>query len=321
MENRRTAALRIRRSPALAFALLEDGKVAAYFGRRAVAATGFQDYPAEELKDELSEDPEELAIDIFENPEAAHSEDWAHVPPDFQEGMVRFYCHTSPHLIVSLGGREILRYKLPMGRTIIGRDPTNDLTIDNLSVSRRHAVIEMADCVCTIEDAGSSNGTFVGGRRIKEAAPLADGDEATIGKHALRYVARALISSIGSPASEGIDKTVYMRAPQFSDKDATSSMPMLTMGGQSSVVRRSPFIIGSDPGCDLALKGPGIRANHAVLTRDAGGQVSISHCGGLLSATRVNGRKVRTAPLQNGDQIQIGSMLLRFLVRQRFGQT
>ena len=75
-----------------------------------------------------------------------------------------------------------------IGRDIerIGRDVDNDVVLDDLLVSRRHAELHHArDGVCTIIDLGSHNGTFVNGRRV-ERAHLGPRDVVTIGGQRLR---------------------------------------------------------------------------------------------------------------------------------------
>ncbi len=62
----------------------------------------------------------------------------------------------------------------------IGRDPDNDLVLDDRRVSRRHAEIRLRLGRYTLYDLQSTNGTFVNGRRVAEIA-LSDGDRLTIG--------------------------------------------------------------------------------------------------------------------------------------------
>ena len=62
--------------------------------------------------------------------------------------------------------------KLPF---MIGRDEACDLPIASNRVSREHAVIERNGNAYRVQDLGSTNGTFVNGRRVDEA-PLGDGD-------------------------------------------------------------------------------------------------------------------------------------------------
>ena len=75
-------------------------------------------------------------------------------------------------------GREI---SLSEGENVLGRDRAAIAWIDAFSVSRRHARITVAGDDATIEDLGSKNGTFVGGRPVEARQPLRDGDEIRIG--------------------------------------------------------------------------------------------------------------------------------------------
>jgi pSer/pThr/pTyr-binding forkhead associated (FHA) protein len=50
------------------------------------------------------------------------------------------------------------------------------------TVSRRHARILVAGAAATLEDLGSKNGTFLGGRRLDSPSPVSDGDEIRLGR-------------------------------------------------------------------------------------------------------------------------------------------
>ncbi|MGH2452004.1 MAG: FhaA domain-containing protein, partial [Candidatus Limnocylindria bacterium] len=62
----------------------------------------------------------------------------------------------------------------------IGRDPDNDLVLDDRRVSRRHAEVRLRLGRYTLYDLQSTNGTFVNGRRIAEMV-LSDGDRISVG--------------------------------------------------------------------------------------------------------------------------------------------
>ncbi len=85
---------------------------------------------------------------------------------------------------VSAGGKT---YELRPGRNLIGRELDCAIVIDSPSVSRYHAVIEVAGPVAMIEDLGSKNGTFVRAHRITAAVELRDRDEIEIGRTLLRF--------------------------------------------------------------------------------------------------------------------------------------
>jgi len=66
-------------------------------------------------------------------------------------------------------------------RFSIGRTPENDLTIEDPSLSRRHALIETIEGRFNLSDCGSSNGTFINGRQITAPTQLDDWDVLTFG--------------------------------------------------------------------------------------------------------------------------------------------
>jgi len=68
----------------------------------------------------------------------------------------------------------------------IGRDPQNDVVLDDRRVSRKHAEIRLRLGRFTLYDLQSTNGTYVNGRRVAEIV-LSDGDRLSIGGVELLY--------------------------------------------------------------------------------------------------------------------------------------
>jgi FHA domain-containing protein/zinc ribbon protein len=93
-------------------------------------------------------------------------------------------------VVRSGGGRQGETFPLEGDRIEIGRSPEADVFLDDVTVSRSHAVLSRGDDGYTIEDRGSLNGTYVNRRRV-ERAKLEDGDEVQIGKYRLAFLSRA----------------------------------------------------------------------------------------------------------------------------------
>jgi DNA-binding winged helix-turn-helix (wHTH) protein len=84
------------------------------------------------------------------------------------------------------------RCELREGETVLGRDQQATISVDALSVSRRHARIVLDGAVATLEDLGSRNGTFVGTHRIDEPVTLSDGDVIRLGS--VSFTFRSLLA-------------------------------------------------------------------------------------------------------------------------------
>ena len=94
-----------------------------------------------------------------------------------------------PALVVRAGGgRAGESFKPTADRTRIGRSPDCEIFLDDVTVSRNHAVLVRADGKFTVEDQGSLNGTFVNRKRI-DSAQLEEGDEVQIGKYRMTFIA------------------------------------------------------------------------------------------------------------------------------------
>jgi len=92
-------------------------------------------------------------------------------------------------LIVRAGAQAGARFSLEEPVTRLGRHPDSEISLDDITVSRRHAEIERTPEGHVVSDAGSLNGTYVNQERI-ERMLLRHGDELQIGKFRLVYFER-----------------------------------------------------------------------------------------------------------------------------------
>jgi hypothetical protein len=92
-------------------------------------------------------------------------------------------------VIRSGGGRSGESFSLDKERMSIGRTPDAPIFLDDVTVSRNHALLVRRRDGHYIDDLGSLNGTYVNRKRI-ESHLLSDGDEIQVGKFKLSFLER-----------------------------------------------------------------------------------------------------------------------------------
>ena len=212
-------------------------------------------------------------------------------------------------LLVRLGDRVVFQMPIVKDVTSVGRSSSNDLALDNLSVSRKHAMVLRAEGRLVVMDLGSENGILLRGQKV-ERAVLSPGDEVTIGKYTLVWPRHGVGSSVpvagpfGGVASDE-DETVFMsmKPPETA---------MLVHGSRMLKMTGAMLRIGSDPKADLSLKGLLIAAEHARITREKNGTHRLKQVAGMRKL-RVNGKPVTDAVLADGDVITLAGHEIRFV--------
>ena len=90
-------------------------------------------------------------------------------------------------LVVIYGQAIGQKFVLKPGEILIGRSSQAAIQIDHESVSRRHAKVSFADIGVTMQDLGSTNGTYVNDEPITERV-LSNGDLIKVGRTILKYL-------------------------------------------------------------------------------------------------------------------------------------
>ncbi|MGH8472373.1 MAG: FHA domain-containing protein, partial [Gammaproteobacteria bacterium] len=90
-------------------------------------------------------------------------------------------------LVLSLGGAFQAEFPLNKERMTIGRKPDNDVQVDNLAISGKHALIITILDDSFVEDLGSTNGTYINGKAVKKQL-LTHNDTVEIGKYKIKYL-------------------------------------------------------------------------------------------------------------------------------------
>ena len=92
-----------------------------------------------------------------------------------------------PLLVVRKGPEVGERFYLDRPRLSIGRDPDSDIFLNDITVSRTHAILELDQGVVTVTDAGSLNGVYVDGVTVDRAV-LRNGDQLQIGRFQMVFL-------------------------------------------------------------------------------------------------------------------------------------
>ncbi|HEU4534524.1 MAG TPA: FHA domain-containing protein, partial [Polyangiaceae bacterium] len=115
-----------------------------------------------------------------------------------------------PHLIVRQPDRVAFSVELREGISV-GRHEQNAIVLDDAKVSRQHASFRSARGRWSVQDLGSTHGTFVNGVRVVGARELLDGDRVQVGQVLLAFVesddrASELVhqkTAAGAPSRDG----------------------------------------------------------------------------------------------------------------------
>ena len=91
-----------------------------------------------------------------------------------------------PTLSILKGPQTGATFVLDSAEITIGRDPSSSVFLNDMTVSRRHAVLHVNGNSAVIEDLGSLNGTWVDGAIVK-TAPIVDGSTIQVGTFRMVY--------------------------------------------------------------------------------------------------------------------------------------
>jgi Inner membrane component of T3SS, cytoplasmic domain/zinc-ribbon domain len=90
-------------------------------------------------------------------------------------------------LVVRHGPNVGSSFRLDPEHTNVGRHPDSEIFLDDITVSRRHVVLDRTPAGYQLRDVGSLNGTYVNRERVDEAN-LRHGDELQVGRYRLSFV-------------------------------------------------------------------------------------------------------------------------------------
>jgi pSer/pThr/pTyr-binding forkhead associated (FHA) protein len=282
-----------------------------------------------------------LTVSLYEDFLVSYASDARNVPPSFRGRFDDVFLSKPPLLVLRFKDREIGRWEMDRARLRVGRTPDNDIVIDNLAVSRLHALIEEEKGEYFIKDCDSLNGVEVNGERVKRHR-LEDGDEISIAKHTILFrvpSGHAMVEPDENKA--GFDQTmIFSRSaitpapmnaaprPERTPAPAGAERPRADVNSTMAVnavavatrrprlVARDEFgervievgengiAIGSDENADIRIEGMFVAGKHARIVVE-GSRIVLQKLAGLRPV-KVGGKAIREIELKDNDEIQIG---------------
>ena len=226
----------------------------------------------------------------------------------------------SPKLVLKYQGLVVMEYAITQPEFTIGRKPDNDLVIDDVAVSGRHAKIVKIQAVHFIEDLQSTNGTFINNHKI-DRKQLRNADVVTIGNHRLVFLEDVKNSAPDVPPTfEGSDQTVVLKTGTGSSRSKG--------GGKVAVVHvvsgrtdrpeyrltKQLTMIGSQPDAVIRLTGFFAPKSAAMVSR-RGDSYYVTVPGRtkkvLLNDMVVEGQ----ADLKDGDLLEVAGVKMYFYLK------
>lgn len=204
-----------------------------------------------------------------------------------------------PEIIVKLGDQVVQKYYFYKDSIGIGRAPSNEISIENLAVSRRHATVTRDGESYILEDLGSSNGTFINAVRVTKAE-IVDKDVVSIGKHKL-YFYNNEVSRVGNE-----EKTMVVT----NQAERASGILRIRMGKGAErefKLEQVETNIGRGADNDIRVQDWFLSSCQAQITRK--GLIFVIRNVGNWRRTQVNGQQVDEQALKPGDVIQVGRKL------------
>lgn len=225
-----------------------------------------------------------------------------------------------PEIIVKYEDKIIERIVSEKKRMTIGRTSDNDIVLENRGVSRRHAQIEFNDNAAVIIDNESLNGVFINNRKITEEL-LRDNDVITIGKYSLIYNSQ----STSKDSSIELDGTMVLKTKKQKElvkqdkkeRDLINRMGGSVLIGEANAdfsehqVDRNVTTIGKAKFVHVHAKGFLLSGIQAKIVKEED-QFSIVNLG-RKGKTKVNGEPITRHALRNGDLIQVGKTVFKFV--------
>lgn len=222
-----------------------------------------------------------------------------------EERMEGFEVSPPAILVTRDGTRE---FTLRIGENTVGRQDADVLLTHN-TVSRKHAVVTVEDGKVYVEDIGSTNGTFVDGRKLDpgQRVELANGAEVVFGN-------QSLILKLGVAAQQ--EYVVETDQPSAQEQETEQAQIVAKLvsedGNLAYTLAPGTYAVGRREGNDIVIPDPYCSGRHAELRVQAS-RIEVIDLEST-NGTWVNGIRIEPnepREVQIGDELTFGKTVLR----------
>ena len=214
-------------------------------------------------------------------------------------------------VVESTTGADVGKWTIPQPFALIGREVKAELTLDGEAVSQRHAYVQVVGGRVFCVDLGSRVG-ITWGQATEPSGWLALGQAIGVGPYQIRLDGGVPDHANDAPAPNPLAASTLAEPDAEPLSAMVLEVPRRSEGPTRWRVQRVLTLLGRGSDCRLKIHDSSISRFHCALIRTPGGTWVVD----LLSreGVRVNGARVRWAPLNDGDHLHVGRY--RLIVRQ-----
>jgi pSer/pThr/pTyr-binding forkhead associated (FHA) protein len=209
--------------------------------------------------------------------------------------------------LVPVDGAAAPAIDLSLEVALIGRDPDDDIILEDDLVSRRHAEARWRAGQAYLLDRGSLNGTRRNAQKVRGLVALEDGDILQFGVRRYRF---ALLAATGADALEETRKVATSSASHPLNTLLTLVGETGALAGRRWELTEKTIRVGRDPTATIVIQDTSVSRFHAQITRQVGGYY-------LADLESSNGTQVNGEPVSEphriaaGDLLRIGEVVFR----------
>ena len=222
-------------------------------------------------------------------------------------------------LLIGVSGKnEGAKFPIDKDKFRIGRDPENDIVIDDEMISSFHAEIIRIEYEYILIDLDSVNGTFLNGKRIHKHS-LSNGDKLKFDIEEFEFKSTLATIKRAKPEEPNlIKKTIHrystgrhIKAHVKKEKIRLKMITHPNPGKSFYLKENKTYTIGKNPTNDIVIVDETVSGSHAAL--EFKDNTFIFKDFNSTNGSKINGKAITKKVLEDNDEIKLGNVMLLFI--------